>query len=151
MNNFTEEYMREADCEAIQGFKKQLDYCCEVAIKIDNHEYKENIYRAFSKGINNKYLFSGDWSGKDVYFYKRSMVVWLPSDGWLDNKILKICKERNYDYNVGTTKQPNYGWWVQINDRELEDPEDVILIKGHNNPLIAKIKLLKQLIKESEE
>ena len=79
------------------------------------------------------------------------MVVWLPSDGWLDEEILKICKERNYDYNIGTTKQPNYGWWVQINDRDLEDPEDVILIKGHINPLIAKIKLLKQLIKESED
>ena len=144
MNNFSKEYIKEADCEEIQGLKKVLDYCSEVAIKVDNHKYEENIYRAFSKGINDKYLFSYDWNGKDVYFYKRSMVVWLPTGGQLDEEIVKICKEKDLRYDFSHNED---SFSVSTIDKLISDDTDLDIEIENINPLIAKIKLLKQLLK----
>ena len=137
MKYFTEQYIKECDCEIIQKQKEQLDYCCKVALKIDNERYEEKIYRAFSKGINNKYLLSSGWADVASGIYKRSRIVWLPIGDDLDLEIVKICDKKEWDYRIDYAKKDFIAyvknlWW---NFRS-------------NNPLIAKIKLLKQLIKE---
>lgn len=144
MKYFSKEYVEEADCEEMQEYRKVLDYCCDVAIKTDNHEYKKNIYKAFSRGINNVYLFSGGWDGKDVYLYKRSMVVWLPTGDQLEEEIEKICDEKRYEYAAFysgiwvATIEPIRNIMNGVNSKEFKNL----------NPLIAKIRLLKQLLKQ---
>ena len=142
---FTKEYIKECDCEIIQKQKEQLDYCCEVALKIGNKEYEEKIYRAFSKGVNNKYLLSSGWDDVVSGIYKRSRIVWLPAGEQLDEEIKQLCmKNPMLRYEVlwiGTC------WEVYILENRFPKPI-AILFEGSDNLPTAKIRLLKQLIKE---
>jgi len=147
MNNFTKEYIREADCELIQDYKKELDYCCEVALKISDREYDNKIYRAFSKGKNNKYLLSGSWSDVVSGIYPRSRLVWLPTGDQLNEEIKQFCMKNpllRYEVSwIGTC------WEAYILENDFPKPK-AILFEGNDNPLIAKIKLLKALLKENK-
>jgi len=158
---FTKEYIREADCELIQDYKKELDYCCEVALKISDREYDNKIYRAFSKGKNNKYLLSGSWSDVVSGIYPRSRLVWLPIGDLLDEEIVKICGEdyRNYifEYSLSDDNEKIYDYKAVIQYYTPDiDPEDGVenylaFYEHDTNPLIAKIKLLKALLKENKK
>lgn len=124
--NFSEEYIKECDCPEIQGLRKTIEYA--------DWFYNKELGICVTKCIHFK--------------IDRDNAVWLPTSGQLDEEIVKICKKINCDYQIGTCTKPDYGWWGQINSRDLEDPEDIILIEVATNPLIAKIRLLKQLLEE---
>ena len=76
--------------------------------------------------------------------------VWIPTSDQLDQCIVDICKRHNLDYQVGTTKKPNYWWWVTTTSRIGDPDENIIMVEAEENPLICKLKLLISLL-ESEE
>ena len=141
---FTKEYIKECDCEEIQKQKEQLDYCCEIALKIDNDIYADKIYRAFSRGVNNKYLLSSSWDDVVAGIYERSRIVWLPTGDDLDEEIQKICDKKRYEYAIfyrgvwNATIEPIR---VITNGTRATEFENL-------NRNLAKIKLLKALLKE---
>jgi len=151
MSNFTKDYIREADCEEIQKQKAQLDYCCEVALKTDNEKYEEKIYRAFAKGINNKYLLCSNWDDVVSGIYGRSRIVWLPTGDQLTEEILKRC----YVYNLNLEcfsehycKKPNcQKWGISIEADNHVVNHEFNREVWNKDILIAKIKLLKELLK----
>ena len=122
MNNFTKSYIREADCREIQGLRSVFeahDWYCQPSCF--------NIPYTLSHGA----MIDKEVRGKDY--------IWLPTGDQLDEEIVKICKKKQWDYRADYNYSKNEFsiyikqlWW---NYRE-------------DNPLIAKIRLLKQLIKE---
>ena len=94
----------------------------------------------------------GIWSCEAIKKYSgnRKTILWLPTGDQLDQCIVDICKRHNLDYQVGTTKKPNYWWWVTITSRVGDPDENIVMVEAEENPLIAKLKLLLSLL-ESEE
>jgi hypothetical protein len=114
--NFTKKYIKECDCEEIQGLRKvSLEYG-DWYCMLD---------------------YSGTWVGRkyrtteDLMWINRNEYTWLPTGDQLDEEIIKIIKDnRDYSHN---DEERNYWTLHTINN---------------SNPLIAKIKLLKQLLEE---
>ena len=117
MNNFTKEYIKECECKEIQGLIPNLKEF-DFYIETDTK----------SKMIQN--MSADKWS--------KIGMVWLPTGDQLDGEIVKICKANDWLYEIGFIRR----WQVEVgNDTKF-------IVKGINaNPLIAKIKLLKELLK----
>lgn len=117
---FTKEYIKEADCEEIQGLRQGRLYRGDWFIQEGGYPEVMN---------NDCFLGMGN--------------IWLPTGDQLDEEIVKICKEKEYFYEaifVPTSK--NYCMEVSTLGQHLVNRE------YDTNPLIAKIKLLKQLKEE---
>ncbi len=134
MNNFTKEYIAECDCESIQGLRPKL-------------EHGDWYYH-----INEIYLVR---NGYNEFFNRivRKNTTWLPTGDALDEEIIKKCTERfgygnwNYQSNHGYDCKNKFRYYNLIaNDSDMPIIGD--WMTPYFNPLIAKIKLLKQLFKE---
>uniref|UniRef100_A0A6H1ZDD4 Uncharacterized protein n=1 Tax=viral metagenome TaxID=1070528 RepID=A0A6H1ZDD4_9ZZZZ len=67
--------------------------------------------------------------------------VWLPTGDQLDEIIVKICKEGNH-YTTGTSSSNK--WFVEVSSKYHKGENQIIFYDI--NPLIAKLKLLLQLL-----
>ena len=116
---FTKEYIKECDCKEIQGLKK-----FEVG---DWFSIDGKIELLFANNLQ--------------YVPTEAKVLWLPTGDQLDEEIVKICNDKNYCYRFHYVSyapdRPCRADIMQIGESEVRSI----------NPLIAKIKLLKQLIK----
>lgn len=147
MKYFTKQYIKECDCKEIQGLKYPLMEYDAVYEKPCGGIYRVRFH-IIEKGHNNFNQFGFTVSPT---YSDRNNYIWLPTGDQLDEEIIKICKKIKYDYNIGTAKKPDYGWWAQINEREpIDEDEDIVIVKVNRNPLIAKIKLLKELINDGK-
>jgi len=126
---FNKEYIEEADCPEIQNLREELKH--------------------------------GDWT---YYGGNEHIVVcdspikfrefWIPTGDQLDDEIERICKEKYEWYNwiyhtesgldSSKTKMRYYAFIVDNQERPICGDTCIIVY----NPLIAKILLLKQLLKE---
>jgi len=138
---FTKKYIKECKAEEIQIIRRQI-------------RYEEGLsYQQFYEG---DYRYYEDAPQKDnIVLVKKDELwqvnvhYWLPIGDQLDEEIVKICKEKEdikndflYDVNFAGKK---YLAVVYGKDRYGGDEQ---IAKGFNiNPLIAKIKLLKELLK----
>lgn len=127
--NFTKEYIKECDCPEIQGLKN---------------------------GLINK----GDWwveeggmpdTARNECFL-RSGILWLPTGNDLDQEIVKICRENGWDYDfkfVGDKciKDGYKDYETCVMEYRQYDDKN-IAYQNDDNPLIAKIQLLKELLNE---
>lgn len=120
--NFTKEYIKECDCDEIQGLKKlplsNWDFVCDDKFKINNVLM---IYEL------------DKWTDD---------LIWLPTGDQLDEEIVK-CYNNNDLVNRHGYYEFYYNgllWGAKIisSQRNFEAYE--------GNPLMAKIKLLKQLL-----
>ena len=101
-------------------------------------------------------MYRGDWFIDTCFYIKqpelwikteicqtptfRNSLTWLPTGDQLDEEIIKTCFRYEQYYIKGNmNKNTLYGFYQQM-------PEKFIKITA-NNPLIAKIKLLKELLK----
>jgi hypothetical protein len=123
--NFTKEYIKEADCEEIQGLKREL---CKG-------DYVEHG--------GNKWIIEM----KDIV-WERGSCVWLPTGDQLDEEIVKICREKRYDYEI--FYNPDTGRWITNIDLKIDPTHDFIAYSNDANPLIAKILLLKNLLEKEK-
>ncbi|MDD5013819.1 MAG: hypothetical protein PHW73_01790 [Atribacterota bacterium] len=131
MNNFTKEYIREADCKEIQGLRPKYFRGDAVYFRGDSTwkpsvEFVGALWTAWNNGDENSF--------------------WLPSGDQLDEEIVKICdKLKAYYVMQYSFREDEWLWTATVNQ------EHKSTIIGHdNNPLIAKIKLLKKLLKEKK-
>ena len=137
MKYFTKEYIKECDCYNIQILKPV----------IENYEWvAEKKNKKVSKAIRVVASFDEDLD----YFVNgknRANYIWLPTGDNLDEEIVKTMKI-NYDGKELLDYQAGF---------EFDEDKYFVAIVGefskfqkieNPNPLIAKIKLLKQLIKE---
>ena len=124
---FTKEYIKECDCEEIRGLRPELNYG-------DWYRYSGEIFIVRP---------SFEFSNKEV----RNMFTWLPTGSQLDEEIMGICQTRGggyYEFNYQHRKYPNKYCFDFESKAELSGKEFNV---KDSNPLIAKIKLLKELLK----
>ena len=130
---FSKEYINECDCPEIQGLRKELKL-----YDFYTFEYGDDLYPTISICVDETLKYKG--------------FIWLPTSGQLDEEIVKILKEwskdgENLNYEIGLSFaegiESSYQVSVSNRDAAHEELDD--------NPLIAKIKLLKELLKESGE
>jgi len=153
--NITKEYINECDCPEVQGLKPKL----EIG---DYIEDKGKVYLlTLFKELAGDYLeVYGKSLDGDKPFYKqaweRRLIIWLPTGDQLTDLIFKHCHTYNLDitlYHEHHCKdcskcciamEANYANGHLI-EKEIDIEAREYEIK------LAKIKLLKELLKESEE
>ena len=122
---FDPKYIELCDCKEIQGLKKKY-YEGDWGITEDN-----------VLGVN---IFDG---------IDRPNYIWLPLEHQIDHKITYLCeKDHEYDYRL-YFDSISETWYLEI----YESLANKVLFSEDaydENILIAKIKLLKKLLKESE-
>jgi hypothetical protein len=120
--NFTKEYIKECDCPEIQEL-------------LDDLIEKGSYYLERNSGYVNLANHYTDNEGN----------IWLPTGDQLDEEIVKIC-EAKFKSPWYEIRHSGLGWDVVIEHYKNNMP--VRIYDGNLNPLIAKIKLLKALLKE---
>jgi len=134
MNNFTKEYIKECNC-------KEVQYLSLTLKRGDWIGYLNSRYIDLVTGVCNvdSLVIPANSEGKT------SNVVWLPTGDQLDEEIIKICKASPYyDYE--------FLWQPDVNDGDtfyagVNRQGNLYESNRNPNPLIAKIKLLKELLK----
>ena len=124
--NFTKEYISEADCPEIQGLRiNKKSKSGKLIIRCGDWFYNKD------DGFKLAY--------EDYFTLEETYYIWLPLSYELDDEIVKICKEKNWTY-----------YFIADNDTEyyaeVKQMYRVVYSKYNDNPLIAKIKLLKGLL-----
>lgn len=119
--NFTKDYIELCKCKEVQELRPDIkcgDYCV-------------NTER------NHMFLNTEDYEpGRKEY---RNNLIWLPSGDNLDEEIIKICKEKKWDYySIYDCSNKHY--------TEIKQTYRVVYSKNDTNPLICKLKLLLQLL-----
>jgi hypothetical protein len=123
--NFTKEYIELCKDKKIQKLRSKLYegdwYFDEKVTRVD---------------IDRVFLFSYSMQIKDKY------IIWLPTGDQLDEEIEKIFESRkNYGVYNFISFGDEYGKRLYVGEALG------IRLKGEHNPLIAKIKLLLELLK----
>jgi len=127
--NFSKEYIKECDCKEIQGLRK-----IRVGVTSTGLVYGDWYFNRIKKKIR-----LNARTGTTEFMF----ITWLPTGDQLDDEIVKICEEKNFAYRgyfIAYAPRDRY----RADIMQLENSE-----KRSDNPLIAKIKLLKQLLKDS--
>ena len=120
--NFTKEYIELCKCKEIQGLQDGL-YAGDKYYNLDF------------------YVFEISTALEDS-FSRNSSFIWLPTGDQLDEEIVKICKENEFEYRIDCGFTNDFATAVEVYNFE----EKIMEIElWDNNPLIAKIKLLIQL------
>jgi hypothetical protein len=117
--NFTKEYIKECDCREIQEL-------------LDDLIEKGSYYLERNSGYVNLANHYTDNEGN----------IWLPTGDQLDQEIVQILRyngyyQLTYDHPTGWKAKLHFDWRT-----------DEMVKTQNDNPLIAKIKLLKSLLKE---
>ena len=130
MKHFTKEYIELCDCDVIQKMRPKI-YFFEKFAKRDDEVVKtvedRHIYKAVNRPSYRKYL------------------IWLPDSGQLDEEIVKICKDKLWSYSFGYTKEVDH-YWANICVYDDVTLGKEAIITTNINPLIAKLKLLIELL-----
>ena len=135
-NNFTKEYIKECDCEEIQELKLNFNLEDKYAYEMSG-EYFHNFVDSY-KTAN---IISA--------FNSRNKYIWLPTGDQLDEGIVKILKDKyqyyKWEYIVKCCwiGRSHTDWVCILYDENQKD----MFTENDSNPLIAKIKLLKELSK----
>ena len=128
---FSKEYINECDCPEIQGLRKELKL-----YDFYTFEYGDDLYPTISICVDETLKYKG--------------FIWLPTSGQLDEEIVKVCKHNLWLYKVvyGLAEdEKEFGYDIEVYNADGLYWHD-IAISYNTNPLIAKIKLLKQLLEE---
>ena len=130
---FSKEYIKECDCPEIQGLRPKM-FLCEEYVNRDGVQI-QSVDKLSYKTINKPHY--------------RKYLIWLPTGDQLDEQIVKIFAEwskdgedLNYSFSVSFSEGYISSYEAYTNNR------DCCRSFLHDNPLIAKIKLLKQLLEE---
>lgn len=135
--NLTEEYINECDCPEIQGLRKELKL-----YDFYTFEYGDDLYPTISICVDETLKYKG--------------FIWLPTGDQLTDLIFKHCHTYNLDitlYHEHHCKDcGKYCIAVEANNANGHLIEKEIDIEAREYEIkLAKIKLLKELLKESEE
>jgi hypothetical protein len=123
--NFSKDYIELAKDKRIQELRPTLNFDYFAYKKL---KYNEGVYQFYSPYMEGVAEFNED----------RGHIVWLPTSDQLDEEIIKICK-KNKEYGYYFCYFDNDKWCAECYTIKTYFFEDI-------NPLIAKIKLLIQLL-----
>jgi len=140
MYNFTKEYIKECDCGEIQNMKNNLERDGKYMLQFNEGDWLQN---RDSKKIHVAYQMV--WENRQFY-------IWLPTGDQLDNEIVRGCRKlyKYFSYQVNFEEDGSCSVWL-INCRKKNlDDKGIGEYFFNSNPLIAKIKLLKALLKEDK-
>ncbi len=141
MNNFTKEYIKECDYESIQGLRKQglknFDFYIE-RFNVKGNRYNEIKVMTLSGNYESVGRLGGE--------------LYLPTGDNLDDEIVKICSkiEKFHEYSISfyyNKGMPNNTNCHCQLERWSKSGKALWISEINPNPLIAKIILLKRLIK----
>ena len=130
--NFTKDYIELCKDKRIQELRSELknfDYCIVIETK------NIGLYKDFK-------MIACLPTDKGFHSINREMFLFLPNGDQLDEEIIKICKENMWGYETIFEYQTYYLKVFEIDDRANDITNNVC----NDNPLIAKIKLLIQLL-----
>jgi len=133
MKYFTKEYIELCRDERIQKLKK-------VFKAGDIVQYKTFLPECYG----------GSLSKNIMVMDRREDLTWLPTGDQLDEEIVKICKRNKYDYYSIFIQKEGYKDYVAF-IRDNIGNQLHKLYMNYNNPLIAKIKLLLELLEKEKE
>jgi len=129
---FTKEYIKECDCEEIQRLRKKLKW------EEDWYDYMKDAY------FHNNEFFNPN--------KVRSQCIYLPTGDQLDEEIEKICKDKKLYYGEmyfgDESSNSSFSYLADVSTPAGYTGKSIDIIEQNNNPYIAKIKLLKELLKE---
>jgi len=143
--NFTKEYIKECEDKRIQELKP----------KVEDFVMGDWFYNIAMK-LNPIFII-----GRKDKAWCREEIIWLPTGDQLDDEIVEICEELKYsnfsydhirfDFAYRRNPLPNsidyiYSAKVSWFSKSLEDWNGIDF-RCQDNPLLAKIKLLKALLK----
>jgi len=134
MKNFSKEYIELCKSEKIQGLRPRFEFG-------DYLIYKDRTTLVSLFTSENSYDDNFDFA--DRMDRLRDDRLWLPTGDQLDQEIVKICKEMDWAYRVDVDS--NYCWNTQCEIYSYDENE-MVAETQESNPLIAKIKLLIQLL-----
>lgn len=136
---FSKAYIKECDCELVQGLKNKLEYGDWVTSDLAELE----------NALNDKFLVlrsEGKEWGEVEGFYREDY-IWLPTGDQLDREIVKVFRKITskkqdyfYTYAVSFIDGEVSQWEISYQDRDYKSGflEDDIKL--------AKIQLLKHLL-----
>ena len=136
--NFNKEYIKECKAEEIQIIRRQI-------------RYEEGLsYQQFYEG---DYRYYEDAPQKDnIVLVKKDELwqvnvhYWLPTGDQLDEEIIKICRYYSYRYDF-IHSMDGYEVFIHNDLAPYQERKYYFSEPLSGNPLIAKIKLLKELLK----
>ena len=122
MKYFTKEYIKECDCEEIQRLRNQFWEYGDYASINGNEPYL--VITITGQNPTN---------GREIF---------VPRSDQLDEEIIKMCKMNEVDHDI------YFDYFKEKWGAMILNEFGVFVFEERNaNPLIAKIKLLKELIK----
>ena len=127
--NFTKKYIKECDCEEIQKLKgiEYGDWIFDITTDL-GYEFDEH-----NCGVYTQKMFS----------YVKGVDIWLPTGDQLDDEILKTSsKHRHYAYS--------FNYWFKQKIYQVIIDGSILREASSKNKYIAKIKLLKVLLREEK-
>ncbi len=140
MKHFTPEYIKECDCKEIQGLHKVFQYGDAI------------MWERFESSKTKRQTHDLDYLGQLTTDFERDKTrhdIWLPTGDQLDDEIVGICKEQQHDYYIEMF-HGHYDWTVKFccshGGECSKDKDGILFAENDRNPLIAKIKLLKELL-----
>ena len=131
---FDKEYISEADCPEIQGLQRYLSVYDEYANRGGMPIPAVQII------LNKK-----DMAHKNKKSY-RDYIVWLPLSHRLDDEICKVCKDNPKWLYMFCTSFDDRDTFLPYEAYIETDEEENLYYQNEDNPLLAKIKLLKELL-----
>jgi len=135
---FTKEYIKECDCKEIQGLKKEIEFG-------DFFTYTPE----YTLGSQTIHVRSDHFDAMKLE-NKKGYTIWLPNGDQLDDEIVKIISIKSLTYNISYKKNRILEYYTEIHDDSYHGDGNADYYTLHsthnNNPLIAKIKLLKELL-----
>ena len=125
--NFSKEYIKECDCGEIQGLSENLEYG-------NWYSNKREVRMVMTYG-----------SLTNTNKMVREASIWLPTGDQLDEEIVKICVNKWWDYSFSFECDAEVDKYYA----EIGEGNAILFANSNTNPLICKIKLLKQLLQPS--
>ena len=142
---FTKEYIKECSCGEIKKLRPQLDVYdfCILNNSLEDYSFENGLLKEFIlttyEGIVKR--LSPNFTREDL--------IYIPTGDQLDEEIIKILKDKyeyyKWEYIIKCCwiGRSHTNWSCTLYDENHGD----MFTEIDSNPLIAKIKLLKQLLK----
>ncbi len=108
---FTKPYIKECDCEEIQGLrpKGRNHYNCYFIARdtlacdlMKNNDFGEWIIHIHGIGESFYYSSCEGGIGQTPKKELKEYYIWLPTGDQLDDGIVKICSEKELEYDFGS-------------------------------------------------
>jgi hypothetical protein len=133
IENITKEYIEECKCSEIQNLRPKFydgDWIIFESLRLEPILFKEVSIPTYN-------------TTRDIY-------IWLPQSHDFDQHIREICKKKQYTYFSFYAYHEDYDFVGEISNPNEIGELNKVAKEQNSNPLLARIRLLKALLKEEK-